>query len=184
LRGNLQSLDRITTSRLDLVASTVALLEAELESNQKLSAMLDVNVPDGWPPGEYDPPAIKFFRDRLTENPSAAGWFGWYAILRARDNAPGILVGSGGFMGPPDTAGVVEIGYSVVKSYEGRGYATEIARALVDLASSDVRVKLIIAHANPQNVGSVRVLERAGFSAPGPANEHGMVRFERLCKTM
>jgi [ribosomal protein S5]-alanine N-acetyltransferase len=175
-------MDRIVTSRLDLVASTLLLLEAELESNHELASMLGARVPDGWPPGEYDQSAMKFFRDRIIENPDAMGWLNWYALWRLEDSKASVLVGGGGFMGPPDTNGIVEIGYSVVPAYEGRGFATEIVRALVEFASSDPRVTRIIAHTSPQNIGSTKVLERIGFSPIGPGAEDGMVRFERRSK--
>ena len=39
------------------------------------------------------------------------------------------VIGAASFKGPPDTNGMVEIAYGIVPSFEGRGYATEAARA-------------------------------------------------------
>jgi [ribosomal protein S5]-alanine N-acetyltransferase len=175
----LKPLDRIETSRLKLVASTLDLLDAELESNQRLASMLNAHVPEGWPPGEYDRPAIQYFRDRLAENPEAVGWYGWYALFQSDDDGMWSVVGAGGFFGPPDREGVLEIGYSVVSAYAGRGLATEMVGALVRHAFSDIRVKRIKAHTTPGNVGSVKVLERTGFAYVGQGHDPGTVEYGR-----
>jgi ribosomal-protein-alanine N-acetyltransferase len=175
-----ESLERIKTLRLELVASTAEMLEAELESNQKLSSMLDVHVPEGWPPGEYDTPAIEHFRDCLVKSPEAAGWYGWYALLRSAEDRPWILVGSGGFSGPPNNEVVIEIGYSVVPAYERRGFATEMVNALVRHAFSNNRVKCIVAHTTQDNAGSVKVLERTGFALVGPGPDPGTVKYGQV----
>ncbi|MEO8273534.1 MAG: GNAT family N-acetyltransferase [Chloroflexota bacterium] len=73
------------------------------------------------------------------------------------------VVGDIGFLGPPDGAGEMEMGYSVVPSRRRRGYATEAARALVAWALEQPGVTAILAGTDADNVGSQRVLERAGF---------------------
>jgi ribosomal-protein-alanine N-acetyltransferase len=52
----------------------------------------------------------------------------------------------------------VEIAYGIAPSYEGRGYATEAARALVAFALERVDVTSIRAHTRPENNSSGRVL--------------------------
>lgn len=167
----------LQTHRLDLIAATVELLDAELDSCERLASLLDALVPSGWPPGEYDRSATEFFRDRLLKEPAALGWLGWYAILRATQGAPATLVGSGGYFGPPDQQGSVEIGYSILPAFEGRGFATEIAQALVEHAFAAPGVRRIIAHTRPENIGSIKVLDRCGFVPAGPGNEAGTVRY-------
>ena len=49
-------------------------------------------------------------------------------MIRREDR---LAVGSMGFKAPPDGTGTVEIGYAVNRSHRGRGYATEMAAALV-----------------------------------------------------
>jgi len=175
------TISRLCTSRLDLIAATVAHLDAELDSPAQLGALLRVEVPDGWPPGEYDRPAIEFFRARMLENPAAAGRYGWYAVLRSSSEQRATLVGAGGYFGPPDGDGIVEVGYSVLAAFEGRGYATEIVRALVAHAFSHPGVVRVIARTRPENIGSVKVLERCGFTLAGPGDGPGSVEY-RLAK--
>lgn len=170
-------MERLKTSRLELVASDIQLLEAELESHQKLASMLNAQITNGWPPGEYDTFAIRYFRDCLYSNPEVIGWYGWYALLRSAEDGQYILVGAGGFFGPPDEGGVLEIGYSVVPMYERCGIATEMVGALVRYAFMNNRVKRIIAHTTPDNVSSVRVLEKTGFTFTGPGQDPGTVEY-------
>ncbi len=169
---------KITTAHLELVPASLDLIRAELHSHQKLASALGVRVPDGWPPGEYDRPAIGYFESRLTENPENAGWYNWYAILPANRSDPATLIGSGGFFGPPTIDHIVEIGYSIMPVFEGIGYASEILTALVRYAFSAHGVERIIAHTTPDNIGSVRVLEKAGFRLVGPGKEPDTVEYQ------
>lgn len=169
----------VQTERLELVPATVALLEADLESHAKLASVLNAQVPESWPPGEYDAPAMRYFRDRLTEDPDAAPWYGWYVLSRPTSQRPRTLIGAGGFFGPPGADGIIEIGYSVARDFKRRGYATEFVRALVDHAFATGQVRRIVARTTAENPGSIRVLERAGFQFAGAGQEPGSVQYKR-----
>ena len=68
----------LRTPRLDLVAATLAHVDAELASPTALADLLGAAVPADWPPGEYDRGAQVFLRGRLVaEGPSGVGWFTW-----------------------------------------------------------------------------------------------------------
>ena len=121
----------------------------------------------------------------------------WLAALRAAvgqgpnpwrhgffiiEKASGEIVGGAGFKGEPDAEGMVEIAYGVVSSREGRGYATEAARALIHFAARDPRVRTLRAHTLPEANASTRVLTKCGFVHIGPVvdPEDGPVwRWER-----
>ncbi len=172
-------LRRYTTHRLDLIASTLDHLLAELESTERFAAVLGVEVGPGWPPGEYDRNAIEFFRDRLLEGgEEVVGWYGWYAVRRASVDLPAVLVAACGFFGPPEERGEVEIGYSVVASFRRQGYATEIVHALVDIAFSDPGVQRVVARTTQRNIASISTLKRAGFIQATAADGEGIIRFE------
>jgi RimJ/RimL family protein N-acetyltransferase len=168
-------MDVIRTARLELVPATVALLDAELGSREALAELLGAIVPSDWPPGEHDRAAVEVFRARLAERPEAAGWYGWYAICREPTGS--VLIGSGGYFGPPDGEGTVEIGYSILPAYRRRGFATELAHALVDRAFTVAGVARVVAQTTPATVGSVKVLERCGFRPIGSGGEPGSVRY-------
>ena len=82
--------------------------------------------------------------------------------------------------GEPTDDGTVEIGYSIVEAYQGRGIGTEIVAALVAHAFGDARVTRVIAETFPELVASIRVLEKNGFRRIEEAGaEPGVIRFER-----
>lgn len=169
------------TSRLDLIAATLAHVEAELDAPSQLSALLGAEVPDGWPPGEYDRDAQEFFRDCLERGGAeVVGWYGWYAIRRSKAESPARVVGAGGFLGPPTPEGEVEIGYSLLPEARGQGFATELVRALLEHALAHREVRRVVAHTADGNEASAAVLTRAGFSLAGPGAEPGHLRFEIL----
>jgi RimJ/RimL family protein N-acetyltransferase len=91
-------------------------------------------------------------------------WKFGFAIVHKIDN---VLIGMCGFTGPPDSDGAVEIAYSIAPAYQGKGYATEAAHALVAYANNDGRVRTIRAHTLPQVNASTRVLEKCGFKKTG-----------------
>lgn len=167
----------IRTQRLDLVPATLALVEADLESPRALARLLGAVVPVSWPPGEYDRSAMEFFRDRLSESPEAVGWYGWYAVCRPVEANGAVLVGCGGYHGPPGADGVVEIGYSIVPESRRLGFANETVQALVAHALSKPEVVRVIACTTAENLASVRVLERCGFELVGSGSEPGTVQY-------
>lgn len=92
----------------------------------------------------------------------------------------GTHVGMGSFKGPP-VDGAVEIAYAVVPEHQGKGYATEAARAMVEFAFRWSEVHRVLAHTLPGGAASQRVLLKAGFRRQGEVMdpEDGLVwRFE------
>jgi RimJ/RimL family protein N-acetyltransferase len=169
----------IRTERLDLVAATLAHLDAEMESPARLGHLLGAEIPASWPPGEYDRSAMVFFRDRLSEGADAVGWYTWYAMHRPLEGGGRVLVGAGGYLGPPGADGTVEVGYSIAPEFEGRAFATEMVEALVSRALGVAGVVRVVAHTKATNTGSIKVLERCGFTTAGAGNEPDTVRYER-----
>jgi RimJ/RimL family protein N-acetyltransferase len=105
----------------------------------------------------------------------------WVHAFRVVHRDTGSVVGSCSFKGPP-VDGVVEIAYGIHPDHERKGYASEVAQALVDYAFRREEVRLVRAHTLPDAVGSKRVLMKCGFRYVGEAvdPEDGTVcRFER-----
>ena len=147
----------IITSRLTLVLCDVSLAEAVLRGDEFLSGYLDAKVPEKWT--GFGSAPFRYVLEKIRSDPSANGWWNYLPIHRA-DNT---LIGSGGFKGPPDEEGIVEIGYEIMPDYRNRGLATEMARGLTEHAFTDPRVKQVIAHTLARENASTRVLTKCGF---------------------
>jgi RimJ/RimL family protein N-acetyltransferase len=76
----------------------------------------------------------------------------------------GEIIGGCGFHGRD---GVPEIGYWLGVPFWGNGYATEMARALIDHAFGDRGHEVLLAGARISNPASRRVLEKCGFQWTG-----------------
>lgn len=63
-----------------------------------------------------------------------------------------------------DGVNEVEVGYALYQPYWGRGLATEIARACVDLGFTALRLASIVAITSPDNHASQHVLEKVGLT--------------------
>lgn len=168
-----------TTRRLTLVAATAEHLLTEIASPEQLGELLQAVVPAGWPPGEYDTEAQEFFLGRLLEGgDDVVGWYGWYALAEDRGSQRPVLIAAGGFLGPPDANGDVEIGYSVHAQWRRQGFAKELVHDLVTFALENRLVRRIVAHTTTENVASCEVLRTCGFSALEASLEPPAVAYE------
>ncbi|MCE7004819.1 GNAT family N-acetyltransferase [Kibdelosporangium philippinense] len=95
----------------------------------------------------------------LDENPL---WLGEYGHRHVVERASGLVVGSIGLFWPPDD-GTVEIGYGIVASRRGLGFASEAALALTEFGLTSPDVHTVWANVELSNPASIRVLEKAGF---------------------
>ena len=166
---------KLHTTRLELVAGTYELCEAEITNPNVLARMLHAQAPDDWPPPLNDEQSQRYFLDIL-RNPETVGWCVWYVILAA--NARRVLIGNCGFKGQPRD-GKVEIGYSIVPAFQRRGYASEAVNSLAQWAFADPRLERIFAETRPQLHASIGVLRKTKFLPCQDASEAGSLRFVR-----
>ncbi|MEW1638516.1 GNAT family N-acetyltransferase [Streptomyces sp. NPDC093801] len=157
-------MDDVVTERLLLHPMTIG--EAE---------RLLAGEPDGgdrWAPGyptEGDASAAGRFLGTCADTGDPHP-FGNYEIRLRED---GRAIGGIGFHGPADAHGSVTIGYGLVPSARGSGYASEALRALLLLARSRgiTRVK---GDADHDNTASHHVMTAAGMR---PAGQDERVRY-------
>jgi RimJ/RimL family protein N-acetyltransferase len=100
--------------------------------------------------------------DQVRADPASAEWIARAAVA---DDAG--VVGHGGFHGPPDADGVVEVAYSVAPEHRRRGYAKEMLRALLERADADGRVTAVRASIRPDNLASRATIAGFGFRKIG-----------------
>ena len=68
-----------------------------------------------------------------------------------------------------------EIGYWIASEYGGKGIMTKVVIALTDFAINRLGVQNIIIRADPKNIGSNRVAEKAGYAIVGQEDEDGKI---------
>jgi [ribosomal protein S5]-alanine N-acetyltransferase len=153
----------LTTERLKVILDTP---EETLARIERMSPAERAEVSPDW---------LAHVRSTSTPDP----WMHGFTIA---DRTSGAAIGGCGFKGPPDPEGIVEIAYGVDPAHQGRGYATEASRALVEFAFGSGLVRVVRAHTKTGNVASERVLAKCGFERIAEVNdpEDGLVwRWER-----
>jgi len=61
----------------------------------------------------------------------------------------------------------LDIGYAILESFEGKGYATTAAKKMVEMALNTYEVEKVSAITTDGNIGSCRILEKIGFHHHG-----------------
>lgn len=165
----------IRTPRLDLVPGDLDSLGAAWAGHRELAEQLQVALPAGWPPDEFDRDALAWVRDHVLAGEDPAWWVQWIIL---REPTP-TLVGIAGYKGAPTPEGTVEIGYSVVAEYRRRGIAAEAAAGLVARAFTHPAVERVLAETLHDHRASIGVLTKNGFQPAGEGSERGLSLFER-----
>ena len=168
------SLRVLESRRMVLVAANCELVMADLEGPSALAAMLETEVPENWPPDLYDREPMKYALRQLAD-PAQQGWSFWYLMTGPEDRRE--LLGICGFKGRPNTAGSVEIGYSVLSQFRNQGFATEAVERLITWAFSHQSVVEVCAETLPHLQQSIRVMKKNGFIHTGKGSEPGVVRY-------
>lgn len=114
-----------------------------------------------WAPG-YPSPGEMRAAQRFLETCAGTGDpspYGPYVIRRRED---GLLIGGAGFHGAPDENGHVTIGYGLVESARGQGYASETLRALLRF-TRDRGIACVHGDTDLDNIASQHVMTAVGM---------------------
>ncbi len=153
---------RLFTDRLELTPLPAEAAAALPEDREAAGHALGAGLSAEWP----DPGLVGLLRRQAHASADTERFGVWVMIERTSRS----VVGDIGFHGPPDDAGTIEVGYSVIPSRRRRGYATEAAGALVGWARNQPEVHGVVAGCDPNNAASICTLERVGFRRTGAAN--------------
>ncbi|OCT12286.1 alanine acetyltransferase [Paenibacillus pectinilyticus] len=63
------------------------------------------------------------------------------------------------------------LGYGLDQEHNGKGYMTEAIQLLLTFAFEEAKLQRVEAGVMPRNIGSIRVLEKAGFQREGLARK-------------
>jgi len=147
--------------RLTLFPHVPEYLRALAQGPEAYRAVSGFQVADDLP--GFMRAASEDFLKRLQSATEPDPWSWGFAAVD-NDN---MVIGMGGFKGAPDAARTVEIAYGISPAYQRRGYATEVAKGLIQFARESGRVSLVCAHTLATNDPSKRVLEKCGFKLIG-----------------
>jgi len=161
----------IETARLHLRPATRKQLQAELAGRDAFAEAMGMDIPADWPPELFDADAITYFLSLVKAAEHREAWSLFYIVLRADGGQAPALIGAGGFKGPPDGNGVVELGYSILPAFRRRGFATEAVRGWTQFALSSPRVERVIAQTLSHLAPSIGVLAKAGFRFVGRGDD-------------
>jgi RimJ/RimL family protein N-acetyltransferase len=95
-----------------------------------------------------------------------------YGLWAAEERSSGILAGQIGFWNPEGWPGF-ELGWTLRRSFWGRGYATEGARTALQFAFSQLEQPHVISLIHPDNAASIRVAQRLGERLVGSTEVMG-----------
>ena len=157
------------TERLELRPLPLAAAAALPGDRDGAADLIGAKLPDDWPQ-----PDVLGVLPRHAKLEEGSMHFGVWVII---ERASGMVVGDIGFHGPPSDERTVEIGYAIVPSRRRRGYATEAAGAIAGWALRQPEIDTVVAGCDPENVSSIRTLERAGFERTDEAD--GQLRWRR-----
>ena len=84
----------------------------------------------------------------------------------------GPVIGSCGIRRKPESGWEADIGYELAPEHWGRGYATEVALAMVDFGFRELGLHRISSRCIADNAASARVLEKVGLRLEGRLREN------------
>ena len=146
----------MTSPRLNLVDGTLALLTAAVADANALERLLGAAIAEDW---AGFPEALPVLCSSYRTNPEGHRWGSLFFV----EPTARMLVGFGGFKGPPSSEAVVEVGYAIAPAFRGRGLATDAVTQMVQRAFADATVRAVDAHTLGHINPSTRVLEKSGF---------------------
>jgi RimJ/RimL family protein N-acetyltransferase len=157
----------LRTLRLELSPLSADSVEALLQGNaERLRALTGATFPDPVAPPPYMAESLPVVLARLRSHPEEAEWWSWVVLRRDSGEALGAIA----LGGKPDPTGAVLVGYAMYPGSEGRGYATEAVRAIVDWVFAQEGVRRVRALAPVWNTPAVHVAEKVGMR-PVASNE-------------
>jgi len=96
----------------------------------------------------------------------------WGLALRTNN----VIIGTIGFVDWRFAHCCAEIGYALARQHWNQGYTSEAARAVIDFGFTQMDLNRIEARCDVHNVGSARVMEKAGMTYEGTLRQEMIVK--------
>lgn len=102
--------------------------------------------------------ATKYVQESLIDKYKKNG-FGFYKMSLKANNEP---IGAIGFL-KREYLEFLDLGYAVLPNYEGKGYISEAAKAVVEYGHNKLQLQEIVAFTTEDNLASKKVLLKIGL---------------------
>jgi len=120
------------------------------------------------------PKVAYWLSDMILDSESEAlSWINWIngrynledpnIVLAIELKEKKICIGVVGVAPKAEINNEIEILFAVSDEYQGRGYATEGAKALIDWVFKNINIESISAIVKPENIASKKVIENLGY---------------------
>lgn len=150
----------VETARLGFIPLDADGIEAAMAGEKELEAYLGKKAVHGLIEPIHIERVFPIRLEKVRRNPENAKWYG-FIVEKDSDTVIGMM----GFKNPPDSNGLIEIGYGISALHRGNGYAFEMADALKEWAFSQETVRGITATAIlKENLASIRIVEKLGMT--------------------
>lgn len=90
----------------------------------------------------------------------------WYQVLITEKDSKAVIGDIGiHFFGSENLQ--AELGITLNKDFQGRGYASEALKGVINFLFGDLKKHRIMASVDPENIDSLKLMERIGFRKEG-----------------
>ena len=124
-----------------------------LRSDEELLKFLDI-------PKASSLDDAHIFINKINNGIEKGEWFYWAITLNNHDR----LIGTICLWNFSKDRTQAEIGYQLLKEYQGKGYMQEALQKILNFAFNKVKLKSIQAELSPRNLKSLKILERNNFT--------------------
>lgn len=118
----------------------------------------DTNKYQGWIPKTID--EVKEFIGKISPTINIPGTWFQFVILLNENNT---VIGDIGIHFSDTDNNQIEIGFTLDKSFQGKGYATEVLKQVIAFIFNYLKKNKIFASIDPENIKSINLVEKAGF---------------------
>ncbi|HEX4225186.1 MAG TPA: GNAT family N-acetyltransferase [Pseudonocardiaceae bacterium] len=102
----------------------------------------------------------------------------YLSLVIASKDAPETLIGNAMLRWISATHGSGELGYTIHPDHKGNGYATEAAKAILDLGFGQTKLHRIIGRLDGRNIASHRILQKIGMRTEAHLVENEWIKGE------
>jgi RimJ/RimL family protein N-acetyltransferase len=162
-------------------------MATHLETERLVVRTFEARDGDAWVAMFSDPEVTRFlpeaprtsdtFKTQLTARHEMEAELG-YAMWAVEEKTTGTFIGQCGLRPAatmdPSAGSEIDLAYHLATASWNKGYATEAVVAVLGHGLGSVGLDRVMAVALPQNVGSWRVMEKAGMRYEGTADYYGL----------